>query len=421
MPFRSKFMSGVCAVISLALLGAGLSFSQGGAQGLAQASAGDPVSRFEKRLERGEATLEFSPGGGGYLPNILKEFGINVDSQVLVFSKTSLQQDHISPKNPRAIYFNDSVSVGTVPGGKLLELASLDPVRGIVFHILDVQESAAPRLKSKVEECTVCHNAVSTFGPGLMVATVYPAPDGSPIYLGAKSLFNTTDHRTPFEDRWGGWYVTGTHGSQHHMGNAVAVDASHPLDMEEAGTQNRVTLTDKIDVSHYLAPTSDLIALMTLEHQTQMTNLITSIAARSLAYNFKPSVKSDPSMTAAIDELVKYMLFTDEAPLREPVAGVSTFTKTFPRQGPRDHQGRSLRDFDLQRRLFRYPVSYMIYSESFDALPDPIREQILKRIFDFLTADQDAVRRAALEILVDTKQNLPEYWKTAASERSWTP
>lgn len=247
-----------------------------------------------------------------------------------------------------------------------------------------------------------------------MVATVYPGPDGAPIYLGAKSLFNTTDDRSPFESRWGGWYVTGTHGSQHHMGNTVAIDSSHPLEMDEAGTQNRRTLTDKIDVSQYLTSTSDIVALMTLEHQTQMTNLITSIAARTRAQSVKPNVKSDAGMTAAIEELVNYMLFIDEAPLREPVAGVSTFTKTFPQRGPRDRQGRSLRDFDLQRRLFRYPVSYMIYSESFDALPDPIREQILKRVFDVLAADESGDRRAALEILVDTKPNLPEYWKSAS-------
>jgi len=412
MPFRSKFMSGVCAAAWLAALGA--------ASSVAQPSPNDPVSRLETRLERGEAALNFHPGSGGYLPSLLREFGINVDSQVLVFSKTSLQQDYISPQNPRAIYFNDTVSVGTVPGGKLLELASLDPVRGVVFHTLDAQESAEPRFKSKVQECTSCHNAVSKFGPGLMVATVYPGPDGTPIYLGGKSLFNTTDHRSPFESRWGGWYVTGTHGSQHHMGNTVAIDSGHPLDVDESGSQNRLKLTDKIDVSHYLTSTSDIVALMTLEHQTEMTNLITSIAARARAQSFKPNLKSDPAMAAAIEELVKYMLFTDEAPLREPVAGVSTFTKTFPQRGPRDHQGRSLRDFDLQRRLFRYPVSYMIYSESFDALPDPIREQILKRVFDALTADNDVDRRAALEILADTKPNLPEYWKTVASERSWT-
>jgi hypothetical protein len=413
-PFRSEFMSGVCAAAWLAALGAGLS----AAQGVAQPSLNDPVSRLETRIERGEAALHFHAGSGGYLPSVLREFGIHVDSQVLVFSKTSLQQDHISPRNPRAIYFNDTVSVGTVPGGEILELASLDPIRGVVFHTLDVHESDQPRFKSKVEECTKCHNPVSTFSPGLMVTTVYPGPDGTPIYLGGKSLFNTTDHRTPFESRWGGWYVTGTHGSQHHLGNTVAIDSSHPLEMDESGTQNRLTLADKIDVSHYLTSTSDIVALMTLEHQTQMTNLITSLAARARAHSFKSSVRSDAGMAAAVDELVNYMLFTDEAPLREPVAGVSTFTKTFPQRGPRDRQGRSLRDFDLQRRLFRYPVSYMIYSESFDALPDPIREQILKRVFDVLAADENGDRRAALEILADTKPNLPEYWKSASLRHS---
>jgi hypothetical protein len=398
MPFSFELISGVCAATLVSVIPA-----------VAQTPAiEDPVSRLEKRLERGEAALEFRAGAGGYLASLLKELGVNVDSQVLVFSKTSLQQDRISPRNPRAVFFNDNVSVGSVPGGEILELASLDPVRGVVFHTLDVHESTQPRFARKVEECTKCHGPVSTFSPGLMVATVYAGPDGTPIYLGAKSLFDTTDHRTPFENRWGGWYVTGTHGSQHHLGNAVTPDPSRPLELEESGTQNRRSLADKIDVSRYLAPTSDIVALMTLEHQTRMTNLITSIGARA-----RPGGKSADGLAEAIEELVSYMLFADEAPLREPVEGVSTFTKTFPQRGPRDSRGRSLRDFDLQRRLFRYPVSYMIYSESFDALPDPVRDRILRRMFNQLTSEDTSDRRAALEILVETKPNLPEYWKAA--------
>lgn len=368
----------------------------------------DPVSQLEKRLERGQTALEFT-SRGGYLQSVLKELGINIDSQVLVFSKTSLQQDRITPQNPRAIFFNDNVSLGSVPGGRVLELASLDPVRGVVFHTLDIHESAQPRFIRKVEECTLCHNSVSKFSPGLMVATVYPSADGTPAYLGGPTLFRTTDHRSPFEDRWGGWYVTGTHGSQSHLGNAVAPDPYHPADLEEAGTQNRLTLEDKFDVSKYLAPTSDIVALLTLEHQTQMTNLITSMAAR-----VHRNGTSDSGLPAAIKELTDYMLFVDEAGLREPVHGVSTFTKTFQDQGPRDSRGRSLRDFDLHHRLFRYPVSYMIYSPSFDALPDQVREAILRRIFDALSSEKTGPRRAALEILRETKSNLPEYWKDAS-------
>jgi len=394
MPFSLEFISGVCA--------AALAFvTPAGAQ---TPALDDLVSRLDKRLERGEAALEFRSGGGGYLASVLKELGVNVDSQVLVFSKTSLQQDHISPRNPRAVFFNDNVAVGSVPGGEILELASLDPVRGVVFHTLDVHESAKPRFNRRVEECTKCHGPVSTFSPGLMVTTVYPSPDGTPVFTGGTSLFNTTDHRTPFENRWGGWYVTGTHGSQHHLGNAVAPDPSRPFDLEDSGTQNRRTLADKIDVSHYLTSTSDIVALMTLEHQTRMTNLITSIGARA-----RRGGKSAAGLAEAVEDLVSYMLFADEAPLLEPVEGVSTFTKTFPQRGPRDSRGRSLRDFDLQRRLFRYPVSYMIYSEAFDALPDPVREQILRRLFDRLTSEENSDRRAAFEILRDTKPNLPEY------------
>jgi hypothetical protein len=194
------------------------------------------------------------------------------------------------------------------------------------------------------------------------------------------------------------------------LGNAVAPDPFRPADLEEAGTQNRRTLDDKFDVSKYLAATSDIVALMTLEHQMQMTNLITSIGAR-----VRRNGMSDRGLPAAVNELVTYMLFADEAPLREHIQGVSTFTKTFPQRGPRDSKGRSLRDFDLHRRLFRYPVSYMIYSESFDALPGPVREQILQRIFNVLTSEPTGERRAALEILRETKPNLPEYWKQAAA------
>jgi uncharacterized protein with ATP-grasp and redox domains len=118
------------------------------------------------------------------------------------------------------------------------------------------------------------------------------------------------------------------------------------------------------------------------------------------------------------------MLFADEASLHGRVQGVSTFTQTFPQRGPRDRQGRSLRDFDLQRRLFKYPLSYMIYSEAFDALPPAVRERVYRRLYQVLTGEDQTPkfkrlsaedRRAVLEILRDTKSNLPDYWNPPAS------
>ena len=113
------------------------------------------------------------------------------------------------------------------------------------------------------------------------------------------------------------------------------------------------------------------------------------------------------------------MLFADETPLKEPIEGVSSFTQTFPERGPRDSKGRSLRDFDLRKRLFRYPLSYLIYSRQFDALPDDIRARIYRRLYDILSGQDETPkfaslsaddRRAILEILRDTKPGLPAYW-----------
>ena len=117
------------------------------------------------------------------------------------------------------------------------------------------------------------------------------------------------------------------------------------------------------------------------------------------------------------------MLFVDETPLKAPIVGVSTFTKTFPQRGPRDKQGRSLRDFDLKTRMFKYPLSYMIYSEAFDNMPAWVRDRVYQKLYDVLTnKDTDerykkispADREAVLQIVRDTKPNLPDYWKTAS-------
>jgi hypothetical protein len=233
-----------------------------------------------------------------------------------------------------------------------------------------------------------------------------------------------TDHRTPFEDRWGGWYVTGTHADMRHIGNAVGHDSAHPELLDLHDTQNLTSLAKKFDAHGYLSGVSDIVALMTLEHQTRMTNLMirTGWEARMAEVpGVDQAVKTQ--FETDLESLVTYMLFADEATLRGPVVGVSTFTKTFAVRGPRDHQGRSLRDFDLQRRMFRYPLSYMIYSEAFDAMPAQVKERVYRRLYDLLTGrDQSDKfkrlsaddRRAVLEILRETKPGLPEYFKTGA-------
>ena len=272
------------------------------------------------------------------------------------------------------------------------------------------------------DACLQCHTSPGTLGiPGLLIASSYTDASGMPAFRGGQRI---TDDRTPFEDRWGGWYVTGTHGGMRHIGNAVGHDPAHPEVLDLHDTQNLTSLAKKFDAHGYLSGLSDIVALMTLEHQTRMTNLM--IRAGWEARIAEASAK-DPSLQAQLDtdleSLVTYMLFADEATLHGPVVGVSTFTKTFPERGPRDHQGRSLRDFDLQKRLFRYPLSYMIYSEAFDAMPGQVKERVYRRLYDVLTGrDQSDEfkrlsaddRRAVLEILRETKPGLPEYFKTDA-------
>lgn len=376
--------------------------------------ADDPVSRLDEKLASGKAKLEYR-GDLGYLPSLLENLNVNPDSQMLVFSKTSFQAAKISPRNPRELFFNDGVMVGNVRGGDVLEMAALDPKQGFVFYTLDVEKTDKPRFVRR-DSCLQCHQGPATLGiPGIMVGSVYPDSSGMPSSRMGNPV---TDDRTPIQDRWGGWYVTGQHGGMIHKGNAVARDSSHPDVLETQGTQNLTSLARKFDATGYMSGLSDIVALMTLEHQTRMTNLITRIG-------WDTRIGTDPAkIDAEIEDMVEYMLFTNEAKLYDPIVGVSTFTKTFPERGPRDKQGRSLRDFDLQTRMFKYPLSYMIYSDAFNAMPDSAREKIYRRLFDVLSGKEQSPKFARLSaedkqnilaILRDTKPDLPAYWHDSAA------
>lgn len=403
----------------------------------------DPVGQLNEKLEAGEVELEHSDDFR-YVPSLMEHLDLNPDSQVLVFSKTSFQATVISPEKPRALYFNDDVMLGVVQDSSLLEFASLDPDEGLLFYTFDQAgpasaedntgtnlNPAGPDSSNQGEGieggphfqrefgCAACHGPVNRYAPGLIVASVFPTPTGTARHDG-EGLFQLTNHRSPFEDRWGGFYVTGTHGDITHRGNAMASNPDQPYELDTSETGNITSLADRFDISKYLEPTSDIVALMTLEHQTGMINLLTSVGAQFRASETFPLPAEE--LAAEVDKLVSYMLFVGETPMESPIEGVSTFSGTFPERGPRDSEGRSLRDFDLQTRLFQYPLSYMIYSRSFDGLPEAAREQIYQRLYGVLTgsvtdsgfAELGAVRRRdLLEILIETKQGLPEYFNSS--------
>jgi hypothetical protein len=369
----------------------------------------------------------------GYLPAVLKALDIPKSSQTLVFSKTSLQRNRISPKMPRAIYFNDDVYVGFCKSGQVLEISAADPQLGAVFYTLEQQPTVFPRFKRENDSCMLCHASSQTRSvPGHTIRSVFTDRYGDPVLsLGTHRV----DQTTPFEQRWGGWYVTGTHGKQTHLGNLLVTNRNDRDAIAKNPTGQNVTKLDTLfDTSAYLTPHSDIVALMVLEHQTEMHNLITRAGMQTrLALHDQMLLNKELGRTADYhsdtttrrirsvgEPLVRYMLFAGEAKLTEKIAGTSTFTEDFAKRGPRDSKGRSLREFDLERRIFKYPCSYLIYSDAFAQLPSEMKEFVYQRLHEVLT-DRDytlhathltaADRQAMLEILCETKKDLPEYWR----------
>lgn len=396
------------------------------------AAPADPISRLQEKLDAGRVKLD-RDDAQGYLGSFLKHLNIPASSQSLVFSKTSFQRDRISPRTPRALYFNDDVYVGYVPGGDVLEVAAAEPKLGVNFYTLDQRTSDKPKFLRQTDSCLQCHAGSMTRDvPGLMVRSVFADKRGQPIL--SAGTFLVTDE-TPVKDRWGGWYVTGTHGAARHMGNATATDEDNPIDsLDRSAGANVTDLGGKFDPSGYPSASSDIVALMVLEHQVEMHNRITranfgaQLALRderimNEALKRPPGYRSDSTASrikSTAEPLVKYMLFSGAAPLTDPVKGTTTFAADYAARGPKDSSGRSLRDLDLERRLLKYPCSPLIYSESFDGLPDAAKEYVYRRLWEVLTGkDQTkdfahlsaADRREILDILRDTKAGLPAYWK----------
>lgn len=375
-----------------------------------------PVARLQERLDRGQARL-VRDDRYDYLLSVLTNLQVHPSSQMLVFSKTSFQRERIDPQHPRGIYFGDNVYVGFVPGSPLLEITEVDPKLGAVFYTLD-QSQPRPRF-TRTDQCLECHASARTMGvPGHVVRSFATDERG---VVDLASGVSQVNHRTPVEERWGGWYVSGTHGRQTHRGNLFGREAFERQTRESNYAGNLTSLERFFSTAPYPVPSSDIVALMVLEHQTHGQNFITRLHYEStLALKQYGHVRYLKSITEAF---VKYLLFAEEAPLTAPVGGSSDFTRDFPASGPRDSRGRSLRDFELQTRMFKHPCSYLIYSDAFAALPAPIREKVYERMLEILTGKETGAeyqrlaresRRAILEILAETKTDLPKAWKAAA-------
>ncbi len=394
----------------------------------------DCAAQLQKKLDASEVALAFD-SKSGYLPSLLAALKIPPSSQVLVFSKTSFQQTRISPRYPRALYFNDDTYVGWVQRGDVIEISSVDPQQGAVFYTLSQQPTERPQFQRQTHNCLVCHASSHTGGvPGHFVRSIYPDRTGQAV-LSAGTF--RTDFTSPLSERWGGWYVTGTHGRQRHMGNATVHDKNQPVQLDVEAGANVTDLKTLLDVTPYLTPHSDIVALMVLEHQTTVHNVITAanysarvtqrdarIMNEALARD--PHHESDSTQrryATAAEKVLDALLLVGEHRLTDCIAGTSAYSQEFQQRGPFDRQGRALRTLDLKTRLFQYPCSYLIYSAAFDALPAAVRDRVLHRLWLVLTSADTSDkfqhlspddRLAIREILGDTKPGLPDYWKATA-------
>lgn len=419
-PMRKSWLLGSAIILWVAAVG----ISQGAGSLSPSAMRNDPaiqynlapvhdsIATLQEKIASGQVKLEFEPVRG-YLKSILEALNVPVESQVMVFSKTSFQAPKISPDNPRALYYNDHVAVGFVRTGDYLEFVDQDPTQGANFYTLENRPDAPLEFKRNNVACILCHTSEATNNvPGFFVGSVYPQPDGTTAYGPAY----TTDQRTPFEDRYGGWYVLGEHHGNRHMGNAVVMNQNDLRGMVTPETVHLMSLAGKFDMTGYLTPYSDLVSLLVLEHQVEMMNLITRIGWEARIGGDKVG----RPLNEAAAEFVDYMLFIDEAKLPGPIKGVAGYEKVFESVGPRDKQGRSLRDLDLTNRLMKYPCSYMIYTKAFDALPGDAKAAIYARMWEILSGKETgerynhltpADRKNIVEILLDTKKDLPDYFK----------
>jgi hypothetical protein len=393
--------------------------------GYSQKASNNAVARLQARLDRGELHLE-SHGSSGYLPGLLQALGIDESSQVLVFSKSSMQVEYITAATPRAIYFNDDTYVGWVRGG-LIEVATVDGRLGPVFYTLVNQTGAPAQFQREFQRCLLCHDTFGLAGGGVprfLFQSAYTRDNDDVL---TDVVANETTDKTALEARWGGWYVSGQQGALVHLGNIFREPSGQPVKLATVARGNLVTLAGLFDTTPYLTNKSDIVALLVMEHQVYVHDLIsranyktrwlmvrsgTEGGAASAAAWADLSPQTQKMIQPMLEQLVQAMLFVGAAPISTGISSTSGFDSWFQSRGPADRTGRSLRTLDLRTRLFRYPLSFLVYSVGFDNLPPGARDYVYKRFADILSGRDESetfrhippdLKADMLEILTETK------------------
>jgi hypothetical protein len=374
-----------------------------------------PRDRFTRMMERfdSDPALLDRSSEMAFLRSFLKALDISPSSQTLVFSTTSLQLSFISPANPRAIYFNEDIYVGYIPGGRI-EIVGLDPELGGIFYIFDIPHDQRALKFDRSNRCMNCHAGAETgFVPGLVMESVIPGPTGGSLDSFRKGR---SGHGLPLSDRFGGWHVTGAGAFTNHLGNLTG--RMNRGDILKISNQPGT----RFDFANYPVPTSDLLPHLLHEHQLGFVNRVVEASYRARTALHQSGGKLTPEQNAELDEqsriVTRYLLFADEAALPGGgIEGDANYKTDFLRNRRPAASGAALKDFDLRARLFKNRCSYMIYSPVFEGLPAPMKERIYERLaaaltskdrdYDYLPAPE---KKTIREILKATLNDLPVNW-----------
>jgi hypothetical protein len=397
-------------------------------------------SALQARIASGD--FRFSGSEQNALKTLLAAVDVPVESQLLVFSKTSLQRRRISPERPRALYFSDSVYVGWVPGG-VAEVVLIDPALGPVFYSFDLHalQNGRPKIERETN-CLDCHGGTFVRDiPGIIARSVFADDGGEPLLRHGTLV---VDDETPFADRWGGWYVTGYHGTESHRGNVFASEKGEALAFTPSAKRPD-TLEKYFETGDYLAATSDVVALLVFEHQLTMHNALTRAnfaIRRMIAYQhglqkaFKEPLTDEPAydsvknvFTRTTEDVVDRLLFRNAANLPEGVFGDEAFQEQFTKNAPRAG-GHSLKDLQLSNRIFANRCSFLIYSPQFLGLPEGLKSRIFARLDQALRSRDPEDRYAYLseiekqriqDILWQTHPDAKRFWHKAPGLAVTTP
>jgi hypothetical protein len=374
---------------------------------------GDRFTHLKEAVEAGRIVLDGSNGEKAFLLSLLHALDVPASSQMLVFSTTSLQLRLITPANPRALFFNEDVYVGYIPGGRI-EVVSLDPALGGIYYIFDIPRGTEPLHAERSNRCMNCHAAEETGNvPALVIKSVIPGLRGGSL---DSFRHGETGHAVPLSTRFGGWYLTGAQNFGQNWGNLVGQLSAEGL------TKYPLEPGARFDFARYPMADSDVLPQLLHEHQIGFVNR--AIAATYHTRSLLAKGPLDPTAIADLETqaraFTRYLLFADEVPLPPGgVAGEPAFKADFLWARRPDSQGLALKDFDLRTRLFRNRCSYMIYGAAFAGLPPEFKQRVYRRLDEALdVAKPDAEyaylpsgeKQAIHHILRTTLTDLPAGW-----------